>query len=69
LCPIALLTTSAEYHFDNFISPLQPERIDPKKAGEGYTVKADVWSFGITVVSNVTKLGFIIIFLIWSFLI
>lgn len=28
---------------------MAPERIDPKKAGEGYTVKADVWSFGITV--------------------
>ena len=31
-------------------SLLQPERIDPTRPAEGYTVRADVWSFGITMV-------------------
>lgn len=31
--------------------PLQPERIDPSASRQGYDVRSDVWSLGITLVS------------------
>lgn len=32
---------------------LQPERIDPSASRQGYDVRSDVWSLGITLVSKV----------------
>lgn len=29
---------------------MAPERIDPFRASQGYTIQSDVWSFGITLV-------------------
>ena len=31
---------------------LQPERIDPRASSHGYDVRSDVWSLGITLVSE-----------------
>lgn len=34
-----------------FLSPLQPERINPELNQKGYSVKSDIWSLGITMVT------------------
>ena len=31
---------------------MAPERIDPRQSGKGYDIRSDVWSLGITLVSN-----------------
>lgn len=37
--------------FDWSFLPFQPERIDPSASRQGYDVRSDVWSLGITLVS------------------
>lgn len=40
-------------HFNLFpVFFLQPERIDPSASRQGYDVRSDVWSLGITLVSR-----------------
>lgn len=34
-----------------FLSPFQPERINPELNQKGYSVKSDIWSLGITMVA------------------
>lgn len=34
---------------------MAPERIDPMKASQGYTIQSDVWSFGITLVKGTCR--------------
>ena len=34
---------------------MAPERIDPAKACQGYTIQSDVWSYGITLVSRIAE--------------
>lgn len=33
-------------------SSLQPERINPESGQKGYDIRSDVWSLGITMVTN-----------------
>ena len=33
---------------------MAPEKIDPMRASQGYTIQSDVWSFGITLVKKHT---------------
>ena len=42
---------SQECHLSRlFLSPFQPERINPELNQKGYSVKSDIWSLGITMV-------------------
>ena len=36
----------------HLIWSLKPERIDPKNFARGYDVRSDVWSLGITLVTD-----------------
>lgn len=37
--------------------PFQPERINPDLNQKGYSVKSDIWSLGITMVSTILRTG------------
>lgn len=46
-------------HEPDLISfPFQPERINPDLSQKGYSVKSDIWSLGITMVSHLRSRGF-----------
>lgn len=47
-----LLIPSCMAVFDWSFYLFQPERIDPSASRQGYDVRSDVWSLGITLVSE-----------------
>lgn len=48
------LDFSKKYFLFLFHPSPKPERIDPSASRQGYDVRSDVWSLGITLVSTVS---------------
>lgn len=49
---ISVLCFLRKVHVNFFVYLMQPERIDPNQTSQGYDIRSDVWSVGITLVSD-----------------